>query len=154
MPQAQTTEHPTPKATFDALWEEFGGFDLDPCGQKEVHYTAWRIVQRGGHCYDGSTMLLNGLTQPWSGKVFMNPPYGRETLAWVARAHDEVVAGRVELVVALLKSTTDVKWWHQYVEHCPYATPRFIKGRLKFGDSEAPAPFPSVIVVWQPEGSA
>jgi site-specific DNA-methyltransferase (adenine-specific) len=27
---------------------------------------------------------------------------------------------------------------------------RFLRGRLKFGDATAPAPFPSVIVVFRP----
>ena len=146
MPQAKTQEHPTPKDLFDRLWEEHGGFDLDPCGQPELHYSAWKIAHHGGSCYDGSTPELDGLAQPWYGKVYMNPPYGRTVGKWVAKAVSEVRCGRAELVVALLKATTDVVWWHQYVERI--VTPRFIKGRLRFGGQTGPAPFPSVIVVW------
>jgi hypothetical protein len=77
----------------------------------------------------------------------MNPPYGPTVKLWVARAVSEVACGNAELVVALLKATTDVKWWHEYVEGI--VTPRFIKGRLKFGGQTGPAPFPSVIIVWR-----
>lgn len=146
MPPAGTTEWATPRDLFDRLWEEYGGFDLDPCGQRELHYTAWKIAHHGGASYDGSTEALDGLVQPWIGKVYMNPPYGKHVALWVAKAVSEVRRGNAELVVALLKATTDVKWWHEHVEGI--VTPRFIKGRLKFGGQTGPAPFPSVIVVW------
>lgn len=148
---AKTSEWPTPAVVFDPLDTEFGPFTLDPCGAAEHHYTAWKIANHnGGRCFDGSTEALDGLAQPWQGRVFMNPPYGRTTPLWIAKAHEEIVTGHAEIVVALLKSTTDVRWWHEYVENCSYvAERRFIKGRIHFGDGKAPAPFPSVIVVWQ-----
>ena len=147
MASSKSTEWQTPKELFDALWEEFGGFDLDRCGQREHHYTAWKITSQGGGFYDGSVPGLDGLTQPWYGKVFMNPPYGPTVGLWVAKAASEVACGSAELVVALLKSTTDVRWWHDHVEG--KAEYRFIRGRLKFVGAEGPAPFPSVIVVWR-----
>lgn len=164
MPQAATTDWATPKETFDALWDEFGPFDLDPCGQKEVHYSAWRIVQRGGRCYDGSTMLLNGLTQPWNGKVWLNPPYGRQMPHWIEKAVTEIEVGNVELVCALIPARTDTRMWQKYilkqvgpfrgVNYCVDAQAkievvRFLPGRLKFGDTKSPAPFPSAVVVWE-----
>lgn len=152
MASSKSTEWTTPKDLFDRLWLEFGGFDLDPCGQREHHYTAWMIESHGGAYYDGSTQALDGLTQPWCGKVFMNPPYGNAVGRWVAKAVSEVACGNAELVVALLKATTDVQWWHEYVEGI--VTPRFIKGRLKFGGTKGPAPFPSVIIVWRRQGEA
>ena len=51
------------------------------------------------------------------------------------------------LVVALLPSRTDTKWFHDYIYG--KAEIRFIKGRLKFGDSKNSAPFPSMIVIWR-----
>ena len=147
MASSKSTEWQTPKALFDALWDEFGGFDLDPCGQREHHYTAWKICSQGGYFYDGSTAAMDGLTHPWHGKVFMTPPYGPTVGQWVAKAAGEVACGNAELVVALLKSTTDVRWWHEHVEG--KAEYRFIRGRLRFGGAKGPAPFPSVIVVWR-----
>ena len=153
MASSKSTEHQTPKDLFDALWEEHGGFDLDPCGQREHHYTAWKICSQGGYFYDGSTAAMDGLTQPWHGKsIFLNPPYGPTVGLWVAKAASEVACGNAELVVALLKSTTDVRWWHDHVEG--KAEYRFIRGRLKFGGAKGPAPFPSVIVVWRPHALA
>lgn len=143
MPVAESTEWETPPELFDRLWEEFEGFDLDPCCQF-TDYTAERVVASGGLAYNP---VVDGLANSWHGKVFMNPPYGPTVKLWVAKAFDEVACGNAELVVALLKATTDVKWWHEYVEGI--VTPRFIKGRLHFGGQEGPAPFPSVIIVWR-----
>ena len=45
---------------------------------------------------------------------------------------------------------TDTRWWHDYCEKVDKSDIRFIKGRLKFGDSNKSAPFPSVIVIFRP----
>ena len=63
MPQAQTTDWETPRDLFDQLDREFGPFTLDPCGQKEKHYSAHEIYIRGGKFYDGSCPALDGLAQ-------------------------------------------------------------------------------------------
>jgi site-specific DNA-methyltransferase (adenine-specific) len=140
---SKTTEWETPHDLFDSLWEEFDGFDLDPCCQFS-DYTAQRILQNGGSVYTPSD---DGLSQAWGGKVYMNPPYGRGVEAWVSKAFGEVMQGHAPLVVALLKATTDTKWWHTYVER--FTTPRFIRGRLRFANATSHAPFPSVIIVWR-----
>lgn len=71
----------------------------------------------------------------------MNPPYGRQIGAWVKKA---ATSGSV--VVCLLPSRTDTRWWHDWV--LPYGRIEFIKGRLKFGGAKNAAPFPSAIVVF------
>lgn len=51
----------------------------------------------------------------------------------------------------LLPARTDTKWFHEYIYH--KAEIRFIRGRLKFGESKNSAPFPSMVVVYnQKEG--
>ena len=74
----------------------------------------------------------------------MNPPYGREIGKWVQKAYEESLVGA--LVVCLLPSRTDTKWFHNYVMKSTEI--RFIKGRLKFGDATNSAPFPSCVVVF------
>jgi len=53
---------------------------------------------------------------------------------------------RDTLVVALIPSRTDTKYWHYYVMNAKEI--RFVKGRLKFGDGRNSAPFPSAVVVF------
>ena len=64
MPIAQTTDWATPKALMDQIWAEFKP-DLDPCGAREHHYSAWLIEKNGGRFMDGSTEAMDGLNQPW-----------------------------------------------------------------------------------------
>jgi site-specific DNA-methyltransferase (adenine-specific) len=54
----------------------------------------------------------------------------------------------------LIPARTDTKYWHEYVMKAEMVF--FIKGRLKFGDSENCAPFPSAVVVFtkRPEAMA
>ena len=49
------------------------------------------------------------------------------------------------LVVMLLPARTDTRWFHDFIYN--KAEIRFIKGRLKFGNSKNSAPFPSMIVI-------
>ena len=99
-------------------------------------------------CKNHFTKLENGLNQDWQGyRVFCNPPYGRkETAEWVKKCYEE---SRKEntLVVMLIPSRTDTKYFHKYIY--PNAEIRFIKGRLKFGNSANSAPFPSMIVIFK-----
>jgi hypothetical protein len=63
-------------------------------------------------------------------------------------------------VVMLLPSRTDTKYWHRFIwdaekhQPRPGVEVRFIKGRLKFGNSQNSAPFPSVVIVFRPPTGA
>jgi phage N-6-adenine-methyltransferase len=88
----------------------------------------------------------DGLSQRWEGVVWCNPPYGREIGLWVKKAWESVQSGDAEVVMLLVPSRTDTKWWHRY---CKNAWHDPIEGRLKFGGSENSAPFPSTIVLFR-----
>lgn len=124
-------EFPTPQDFFDKLNDEFH-FTLDPCATKE-----------NAKCPKFFTKENNGLIQDWSKDIsFMNPPYN-EIKLWIKKAYEESQRGG--LVVCLIPSRTDTKWWHEY---CMRGEIRFVKGRLKFG--KEPAPFPSAVVIFKP----
>jgi len=112
----------TPKELYKALDAEFH-FDCDPCP-----------------LYG----LEDGLSIPWGQCTFCNPPYGREIANWLRKAVAESGLGKV--VVCLIPSRTDTQWWHDYVMKASEI--RFLRGRLKFGDSTNSAPFPSAVVIF------
>ncbi len=124
----------TPQAFFDELDTEFG-FTLDVCALPE-----------NAKCPRYFTPAVDGLKQPWRGVCWMNPPYGREIGKWVAKAYESAKEGAT--VVCLLPARTDTAWWHSYVLEA--AEVRFVRGRLRFGDAENSAPFPSAVVVFRP----
>lgn len=78
--------------------------------------------------------------------VFCNPPYGKEMYKWVEKCYFE---GRKEhtTVVLLIPARTDTKYFHDFIIHRTEI--RFIKGRLKFGNSKNTAPFPSMLVIFR-----
>jgi phage N-6-adenine-methyltransferase len=128
----------TPPELLGALAQVFPRFDLDPCAPRRS-----RTVVRARTHY---TAEDDGLSLPWHGTVFVNPPYGRTLAAWIAKAHHEVSAGRARTVVALLPARPDTRYWHEHI--AGRATVYFLRGRLRFSGSEQSAPFPSALAVW------
>jgi len=130
---SKTDEWATPQDVFDRLDAEFG-FVLDVCATPE-----------NAKCPRYYTKRENGLLQKWEGVCWMNPPYGREIGQWVKKAYTSALEGAT--VVCLLPARTDTGWWHDY---CMKGEIRFVRGRLKFGDSKTNAPFPSAVVIFRP----
>lgn len=126
----------TPQEFFDKLNEEFH-FTLDVCALPE-----------NAKCARYYTPEQDGLTQPWNGVCWCNPPYGRQIGAWVRRAYLSSLDGNT--VVMLLPARTDTKWFHDWIYE--KAEIRFLRGRLKFGGCKNSAPFPSMVVVFRPNG--
>ena len=79
-------------------------------------------------------------------RVFCNPPYGKDIKLWVQKCYEE---SRKEntVVVMLIPARTDTKYFHDFI--WKKAEIRFVKGRLKFGESKNSAPFPSMVVVFR-----
>jgi hypothetical protein len=59
----------TPAEIVELARHVLGGIELDPASCEAAN----RVV-RADHYYDEH---MDGLTRPWSGRVFLNPPYGR-----------------------------------------------------------------------------
>lgn len=125
----------TPQFFYDELNKEFG-FNLDPCANSE-----------NAKCDKYFTKEQNGLIQDWGGyTVFCNPPYGRKISDWVEKCYKEAQKPNTS-VVMLIPARTDTKYFHEFIYH-KVEEIRFIKGRLKFGDSKNSAPFPSMVVIF------
>jgi transcriptional regulator with XRE-family HTH domain len=130
----------TPQDLLERLYSVFGVFDLDPCSPTSNRRTA---PVRAKVYY---TEADDGLSLPWFGTVFMNAPYGRKLCDWTAKAKAEVEQGNAEMVVGLLPARPDTRYWHRDIVGS--ASVFFLKGRLKFGNAEQVAPFPSCLVLW------
>jgi transcriptional regulator with XRE-family HTH domain len=128
----------TPAELAEALSQAVGGFDIDPCAATADRRRA-RIKAK---------ILLteadDGLSVPWTGRVFVNPPYGRGISNWIRKCFEESQRGCT--VVGLVPARPDSSHWHRFVAN--HADIFMIRGRLKFGDGANSAPFPSCIVVW------
>lgn len=115
--RVMTDEWWTPPYLTDAL----GAFDLDPCSppggwvRAAAHYTAED----------------DGLSAPWCGRVWLNPPYS-EVEQWMRRMADHGQG------IALVFARTETRWWFESVWPRASAV-LFLRGRLSFiagGDVE------------------
>ena len=117
-----------------------GRFDLDPCGAP-------------GHELAARTYLLengdDGLRDPWEGRVWLNPPYGKAQEPFMRRM---VQHGHG---TALIFARTETRQWHELV--WPEASAiLFLEGRLNFLDAageraKANAGAPSALVAYGEE---
>ena len=123
----------TPKRVIDAL----GHFDTDPCCPPNM---PWRTADRM------LTKEDDGTTAPWVGRVWLNPPYGREALPFLRRMADHEGGG-----IVLIFARTDTDAWQRLVFPVAHSI-LFIKGRLRFchadGTDGDTATAPSALIAY------
>lgn len=112
---SETTVWLTPPALLSAL----DPFDLDPCAvpQPRPWPTATRMI----------SPPQNGLTVPWEGRVWLNPPYGGPAVVapWMRRMADHNHG------TALIFARTETAVFHRYVWERAAAL-LFLEGRISF----------------------
>jgi phage N-6-adenine-methyltransferase len=124
----------TPAELYAVLNAEFH-FDLDPCANCQ-----------NAKCARYFTENDDGLLQPWTGIVWVNPPYGRGIAHWLDKALLSANAGAT--VVCLVPARTDTRWWHRYCMSSDEI--RLLDRRLTFAGADNKATFPAAIVVFRP----
>jgi len=104
----------TPPEIFDALGMVF---DLDPCSPGPDHWVPARAVY---------TKADDGLSQPWRGLVFVNPPFGGRNghVPWLRKfiAHADGIA--------VVRAYTSSGWFHDWAVKAD--TLLFPRGKTKF----------------------
>ncbi len=128
----------TPPYILKAL----GNFDLDPCAA---------IDQPWPTAAQHYTVRDDGLSQPWHGRVWLNPPYGRKTAYWMKRlaAHGNGTA--------LIFARTETTMFFESIWDRA-ASLLFLEGRINFhfpNGQKAPANSgaPSVLVAYGEENA-
>lgn len=111
----------TPSAIVAAARRCMGGIDLDPasCAAANGNVSASRYY----------TVDDNGLSQAWSGRVWLNHPYSRDGNAlWIQKLCASYEGGQVTQACAIVNASTSEKWFQPLFSY-PLC---FIVGRLKF----------------------
>ena len=80
-----------------------GGIDLDPASSAPAN-----AVVRASAFYSARD---NGLRQPWFGRIWLNPPFGRFARLFVARLADMHASGAVEQACLLLNQNALGTGW-------------------------------------------
>ena len=98
------------------ILRSLGAFDLDPCSP---------INRPWPTAADHYTVADNGLAKPWFGRVWCNPPFGREAVVWLERMKDHGNG------VALIPARTETAMFYQTVwGHADAVC--FLRGRPHF----------------------
>lgn len=118
--QKKNDDCATPKWLKESLFKDW----YDPCP-----------LAIGG-CFE-----IDGLSQPWKDKTFVNPPYS-EPLKWVKKAIEENRKGKT--VALLLKYDCSTQWYSQLMSAGAHIIA--LNERLHFNEGEA-APFCSMIAI-------
>jgi len=98
------------------ILNSFPEFDLDPCAPV---FSPWKMANKTYDKYD------DGLSKEWSGRVWMNPPYGKYTGKWLEKLK------RHGNGIALIFARTETRMFFDHVWNNADAL-FFIKGRLYF----------------------
>lgn len=116
----------TPAEYVEAARKLMGGIDLDPASSDAAQKTI-----RAKHYF---TQNDNGLEKEWTGRVWLNPPYGDTIGPFVSRLVEAVKSKSVTEAVLLTHNSCDTGWWHEAV--AASAAVLFTRGRINFQRSD------------------
>lgn len=124
----------TPKYIIESL----GEFDLDPC-YLPPEIRPWETAKNTYY------LPTDGLSKEWEGRVWCNPPYGKETFKWIEKLSKHGDG------IALIFARTETIGFHEQIWGKADAV-FFFKGRLRFytdkGQQGGTANAPSCLVIF------
>lgn len=117
----------TPEEYLGAAKWVLGTIDLDPASSEAAqHYVCAETYY---------TKADDGLSKPWAGHVWLNPPYSQPLISqFVARLVDEYTAGNVSQAIMLTHNYTDTAWFHAAERAATLIC--FTRGRIRFIDEQ------------------
>lgn len=135
------TEENDEVATSPELWrpiaDAIDGFDLDVAAGAEPTPIADETY----------TVEDDGLSQPWYGDVWLNPP-GSEKKAWYSRLSAQYQCGNVDRAVALAWGHSSSEWFQEHFSTADVVC--FLEERDVFlGEGDNPS-FATWVGVWNP----
>lgn len=134
----RTSDHRmTPRPLVEAAVAYLGGIDTDPCWHPGSYVEAPTR-------YDGSCREQDGLSQPWRGAVYLNPPYS-DPMPWAARAS----AYEGGPWAMLIKHDHTTAWWRVATRGASHLVllSRRVRFPLPSGEEDGTANFPASVIL-------
>lgn len=117
----------TPAKYIAAARDVLGDIDLDPASST--------VAQEIIGAREFFSVQDDGLTKPWRGTVWLNPPYSQPAIMdFVSKLVSEYSNGNVTSAILLTHNYTDTLWWHHAAKAS--AALCFTKGRIRFIDED------------------
>jgi phage N-6-adenine-methyltransferase len=120
----------TPAPYIELARRVMGGIDLDPasCEHAQKTVQATRFY----------TEADDGLSKPWNGRVWLNPPYAQPAIEQFIGKLVHEVEERLAAAILLTNNSTDTGWFHQAAGASSAIC--FTKGRIRFETAEGLTP--------------
>lgn len=126
----------TPPVFVDAARDVMGAIDLDPASNAYANQTV-----KAKQFY---SILDDGYTKEWSGRVWLNPPYGLASGKsnqdrWSAKLIDSYFNGAVSEAILLVNAATGSNWFFPLWDFLIC----FVKKRIQFFNEKGKAQQPT-----------
>jgi hypothetical protein len=131
----------TPPAFIDAARAVMGDIDLDPASSTVANETV--------KAKDYFTKDDDGLSLPWYGRVWMNPPYAADLIAkFTEKLAGHVAAGDVQEAIVLVNNATETGWFQDLIGVASAVA--FPQSRVKFyqPDGKLGAPLQGQAIIY------
>lgn len=113
----------TPMEYIEAARAAMGIIDLDPASSD--------IAQKTVKAVTYYTEQDDGLTKPWFGNVWLNPPYAADLVQrFASKMAESVYSGDVKQAIVLVNNATETGWFSTLVEAASAIV--FTKGRIRY----------------------
>lgn len=131
----------TPAHIIEAARSVMGGIDLDPASNDVANE-----VVRAATYY---TVDDDGLSYQWAGRIWLNPPYARESIAqFIEHLVDNRNLGHVTQAIVLVNNATETIWFRHLISIASSVV--FPGGRVRFwkADGETSGPLQGQAIVY------
>jgi hypothetical protein len=131
----------TPPELVEAARATMGSIDFDPASTSQANERVHAAVFCDAAC--------DGLTQPWHGNVWLNPPYAQPLISqFASAAAEKFEAGEFAQACVLVNNATETSWFQRLL--CAAAAICFVRSRVRFLDPQGMpgAPLQGQIVLY------